>query len=115
MAYKATDRLVGDFAYVRDRQLRLFLTCENHKCRHHVALDLAALLARHGEGYGLHDFILQCVCSKCGGRFPNLTLQSVPDYRSLAREEKPGEGWYDMLQRARDRQEAEAAARSSEA
>lgn len=114
MAYRATDRLVGDLAYVRDLQLRLYLHCENHKCRHHVELDLAELLARHGEGYTLHEFILRCVCAKCGGRFPDLTLLSVPDYKAIASARPAGESWYDLLDRAREQQKAAEAAAASE-
>lgn len=101
MAYRATDRLAGDFAYVREMDLRLRLFCERPKCHHSADLDLAALIARHGAAHTLHDFILACVCSCCGARFPDLMLQSSPNYERIAREASASDGYYALLEQMR--------------
>ena len=54
----------------------LIVHCES--CWHRASVDLLAQVEAHGEAYGLQAFIDRAVCSKCGARWPKLSVSLIP-------------------------------------
>jgi len=54
------------------------LTVNCDACQHRAPVSVPGLAARLGENYRVHAFIERAVCSKCGARWPKLSVTVVP-------------------------------------
>ena len=76
-------QLVGTFADLILYNHELTVNCD--ACQHRAAVSVPALADRLGRNYRVQAFIERAVCSKCGARWPKLSVTVVPvktaDYR----------------------------------
>jgi hypothetical protein len=68
--------LGGTLAHVMLSDQYLSMYCEY--CHHRASVDLLAQVEAHGEAYRLQAFIDRAVCSKCGARWPKLSVSLIP-------------------------------------
>ncbi len=54
------------------------LTVNYESCLHRAGVTVRALAAPLGEHYRVQAFIERAVCSKCGARWPNLSVTVIP-------------------------------------
>jgi hypothetical protein len=54
------------------------LTVNCDECLHRASVSVPALAARLGERYRVQAFIERAVCSKCGARWPKLSVTMTP-------------------------------------
>lgn len=59
---------------IRDRHA-MMIYCESHTCLHGAPVDLEALRDRLGSDYRVADFVARSVCSKCGARWPKISIK----------------------------------------
>ena len=69
-------QLVGTFADLILLGHELTVNCE--ACQHRADASVPALAARLGENYRVQAFIERAVCSKCGARWPKLSVTVTP-------------------------------------
>lgn len=68
--------LVETLAHVMQSDQYLAMYCES--CHHRASVNLLAQVEVHGEAYRLQAFIDGAVCSKCGARWPKLSVALIP-------------------------------------
>ena len=66
-------QLVGTFADLILYGHELTVNCE--ACQHRAPVSVPGLAARLGEHYRAQAFIERAVCSKCGARWPKLSVR----------------------------------------
>jgi hypothetical protein len=69
-------KLVGTFADLSRYGHELTVNCD--VCQHRAPVNVPALAARLGENFRVQAFIERAVCSKCGARWPELSVTVVP-------------------------------------
>ena len=69
-------QLVGTFADLMRYGHELTVNCD--ACLHRSPANVPALATRLGERYRVQAFIERAVCSKCGARWPKLSVTVVP-------------------------------------
>jgi len=69
-------RRVGTLGMMLEQHRALYLNCE--KCHHSRKMSLPELINRHGD-LALQVVLERAVCTRCGGRWPDVTLQVPPD------------------------------------
>ena len=69
-------QLVGTFAHLIFYNHELTVNCDACQCR--APVSVPGLAARLGEQYRVQAFIERAVCSKCGARWPKLSVTVVP-------------------------------------
>jgi hypothetical protein len=68
--------LGGTLAHVMLADQYLSTYCES--CHYRASVNLLAQVEAHGEAYRLQAFIDRAVCSKCGARWPKLSVSLIP-------------------------------------
>jgi hypothetical protein len=53
--------------------------CERRSRRHYAAVDLAAVVTEYGEHFALSGFVARSRCSRCGARYPEVSIWVVPN------------------------------------
>jgi hypothetical protein len=66
---------IGDTIAAR---LHMTLYCDAMGCRHSQPVDLEALRDQFGPDYGVADFVARSRCSKCGAKWPQLSVRVGP-------------------------------------
>ena len=69
-------QLVGTFADLILYNHELTVYCD--ACQHRAPVSVPALADRLGENCRVQAFIERAVCSKCGARWPKLSVTVVP-------------------------------------
>ena len=69
-------RRVGTLSMLVEQHRALWLHCE--KCSHAAKMPIDDSMARHGN-LELQVVLEHAVCTRCGGRWPDVTLQVPPD------------------------------------
>ena len=69
-------QLVGTFADLILYGHELTVNCD--ACQHRAPASVPALADRLGESYRVQAFIERTLCSKCGARWPNLSVTVIP-------------------------------------
>ena len=77
MTVRARHQLVGTFADLMRYGHELTVNCE--ACQHRARVSVPALAERLGERYRVQAFIERSVCSKCGARWPKLSVTMRPE------------------------------------
>jgi hypothetical protein len=67
---------VGTFADLIHLGHELTVNCD--ACQHRTAVSVLALAERLGKNYRVQAFIERAVCSKCGARWPDLSVTVTP-------------------------------------
>jgi hypothetical protein len=67
---------VGTLAHVMLSDEYLSVYCES--CHHGTTANLLEQVEAHGEAYRLQAFVDRAVCSKCGARWPKLSVTLTP-------------------------------------
>jgi hypothetical protein len=66
---------IGDTIAAR---LHMTLYCDAMGCHHSQAVDLEALSRELGADYPVADFVARSRCSKCGAKWPQLSVRVGP-------------------------------------
>ena len=74
---RSPHQLVGTFADLILYGHELTVNCD--VCQHRAAVSVPALAARLGDKYRVQAFIERALCSKCGARWPNLSVTVIPE------------------------------------
>lgn len=69
---------VGTFGGLIAQKLRLTIYCDVRECHHSQTLDLEALSHELGPDYRVADFVARSRCSKCGAKWPQLSVRVGP-------------------------------------
>src|SRR6185437_7026926 len=73
-------RQVGTIGDIIASDFSMAIYCEraDMRCWNHAEIDLPALRDRLGADYRLADFVARSVCSKCGARWPRVSVRVQP-------------------------------------
>jgi hypothetical protein len=52
--------------------------CDVRECHHSQTVDLEALAHELGSDYRIADFVAGSRCSKCGAKWPQLSVRVLP-------------------------------------
>lgn len=55
--------------------LHMTIYCDVRECHHSATVDLEALRRELGENYRVADFVARAKCSKCGAKWPKLSVK----------------------------------------
>ena len=58
--------------------LKMSISCDAIGCRNNADVDLLALRDQLGADYRIADFVARSRCSKCGARWPQLSVSVSP-------------------------------------
>jgi hypothetical protein len=58
--------------------LKMWISCDAIGCRNNADVDLLALRDQLGADYRIADFVARSRCSKCGARWPQLSVRVSP-------------------------------------
>jgi len=61
--------------------LKMWISCDAIGCRNNADVDLLALRDQLGADYRIADFVARSLCSKCGARWPQLSVRVSLPYR----------------------------------
>jgi hypothetical protein len=70
-------QLIGSFADLIRLGHELTVNCDS--CRHRAVVSVPALATRLGDNYRVQAFIERSICSKCGARWPKLSVTVTPE------------------------------------
>jgi hypothetical protein len=56
----------------------MWISCDAIGCRNNADVDLEALARELGPDYRIADFVARSRCSKCGAKWPQLSVRVSP-------------------------------------
>jgi len=71
-------RQVGTIGSTIADGLHLTIYCDQFGCRNYRTLDLEDLKTRYGQDFRVADCVGRSKCSKCGARWPRVSIRFAP-------------------------------------